>query len=628
MNVFCVDPRLTIGDREDARVFFETCVREMELHIPIVRLLSRAVVSASHPGQNDLVLLLNGTEDTVAPEVIELQERAAEVGTGFLPVAIDSPVRKPIGIASRVQSLDVVEELRRRRLNTAQVQTVAAAFARTVIARVQPTLSKEHMRLFVSHRRLDGEELAYAFWEEARKRAIAGGGVFRDLSDLKCGVDNDEKILEELEQSDAVVFLDTPKAGESEWIMRELEVALGLNLPVVWVRLGPADGRVPLSVAPGARPHFDLPDADVSQGVIDPEFVDRVLHQSFDLAYESALRVFDSVRRLEQLARSGLASATLLDRRRMVYEVRLPRLGRRYPQRPLTHLVQFFGRRPGAEDESAFGPAVCGFGYDPHPHHGAQYDAAVLAGPIPPHGTTPKARGRKELPCYVDSAHEYVSELEFLTQPPPAVRRRGVIISGAFPDTEPEHEQHLKDAVYSFVRAIYDRGGTVIFGGHPTFEPMILHIARARRPNDYAEKTRLYLSTFFADQAKINVVRGDATVFPQPAVDQDRGRSLSAMRKAMIQDQEAVAFVAIGGREPSDCRLPGVDEEMAMACSVRIPVFLIGSAGGRTATLASQMQADGWEPAINSLTPSENNELLLSYDYGVLANMVLASAGI
>lgn len=635
MTILVVDPALTVPAQVEAREFVDRFVAELEQHVPVTLLRSPASVAAAPVGPNDWIVTVNPPADFAGAEVLALFERAATVGAGFMPVAMQEATRSPVGAAAAVQSFDVIDELRRRHLTHAQLGTVASALARTIVARVQPTLCKEHMRLFVSHRRLDGEELAFAFWEQARARA-GTAGVFRDLSDVRAGKDNDEAIIRALESSDAVIFLDTPRSGESSWIARELELALARNLPIVWLRFGPANDRAPLLVTPAAAPWRDYPDADVASVSLDPQVVDDAIHAAFDLSRSSVLRVFDSIGRLRVLGRSGVAEVETLDERHLLYEVQVPRRGARYRERPLVHVVQFFGRWPDADDEAALQASIERTGYHAHPRLGPPYDAAVMVGPVPPNRTDAPGLGSAsegEPPHHgparhLDAADEYLLDLEQRVRGQPASHgRRGVILSGAFPDCAPEYEQHVRDAVYAFTRAIYSRGGTLVFGGHPTFQPMIFQMAREQCGDDAAERTRLYVSRFFVAPAQLAELAAQAQVTATDVVENDRTQNLTAMRRAMIADGTALGLVAIGGREPTPGRSPGVDEEVALARAAGMPVFLVGSAGGRTATLSADHRAQGEAP-LNALSADENEGLFLSYDYGVLANMVLTHLGL
>ena len=66
--------------------------------------------------------------------------------------------------------------------------------------------------------------------------------------------------------------------------------------------------------------------------------------------------------------------------------------------------------------------------------------------------------------------------------------------------------------------------------------------------------------------------------------------SLTKMREEMINDNEAIALITFGGKEAEDSltKIPGIDEEIKLAKAKGIPVFIIGSTGGRSSTLISE----------------------------------------
>lgn len=636
MNVFIVHPKLTVPDAESAGGFYEACRQELEEYLPVTSLKTLESLGSANPGAADAVVFFNRADQDYAAPLVKFLTASAGAGAELFPVALDERMRVPPATAAKRQSFDIKEQLRQRDLPEANVATVAAAFARTLISRVQPTLSKEKMRLFLSHRRLDGEEVAAALHRLLSNRDEM---AFRDLSAVRVGEGAQEKIEAALAQSDAVLFLDTPKAGTSDWIARELEMAVMMGLPVVWVRIGPAEGRPPLLYPPQGAPHLELPDIDPASASFDTKHVDRILELTFRVSRQAAERVFDQIHRIKEIEGREGARVSELDRRELLFEVRLPRKPFRYPQRRLVHLVQFYGRWPKEEDEQALVARVkqmnCAI-----PEHDPAYDAVLLLGPIPNQNLAPS----DERPCYVDSSEEYVSELEnYLSEPRGAKQptRRGLVISGAFPDdAKPEHQQHLTDAVRAFVRAVLDRGGFIVFGGHPTFTPLVLDTARRRRPKDSAKAVRLYQSEHFVKAAELTKYEGQATVFTTEAVivadpasdddaeDKNRAASLTPMRLKMIGDEQAAGLVAIGGRVPPHVRAPGVDKEIEIARAAGLPVFLVGSAGGRSAQLGAQLKAEGWSNKPNGLSAEENEELLSSLDYGALANKVLDAIGL
>ena len=112
------------------------------------------------------------------------------------------------------------------------------------------------------------------------------------------------------------------------------------------------------------------------------------------------------------------------------------------------------------------------------------------------------------------------------------------------------------------------------------------------------------------------------------AINKGRADSLTAMRKAMIQDEEAVCMVVMGGKTKRPDIPPGVDEEIELAKAAHLPVFLVGSAGGRTAELASVLDMNDWKERPNYMSPAFNHELMVSMDYSVLANEILDNLGL
>jgi len=169
---------------------------------------------------------------------------------------------------------------------------------------------------------------------------------FRDLADLAVGEDAQLVIEQRLRDSDAVLFFDTALAHTSEWVARELRIALRGGIPIVWIKAG--DHTVPNGFPQPARyPHLALRVPEVTQG--DAE---RSVSLASDLVRESAVQVLDASARLRDL---GGVEVEVKDPNRLVYTVRI-RCGKAmpYPQECTKHLVQFFGIRPRDEDARVF----------------------------------------------------------------------------------------------------------------------------------------------------------------------------------------------------------------------------------------------------------------------------------
>ncbi|MFJ8257191.1 TIR domain-containing protein [Peribacillus asahii] len=624
MKAYLVNPRITLEENPHANDFFKFLREELEKHIETTIISSEMVLhSVGKPTNEDIVILFNRLDDIYSVEFQSFLREVVDAGTKFLPISITPDHRVPPSCIPDPQSYDVYEALERRKLTQSQLETVAIALARDAVSILQPTLTRRNMTLFLSHRRLDGEAIAGGFYDALCLRAQ---NRFRDLSDILVGENAQEVIENNLRKSDAVVFLDTPRSGESCWIELELKMALTMNLPIVWVKLGEDTNRVELKIKPADSPHFVLPTVDLSLRQVDQNLVDAVIHKAFNISRENAKNIFGHLQRIRDLEREGKITLEVLNQQNYLYQVNIPRGGYRYVQRPMTHLVSFYGRIPRDDDKTFFTCSILEQGYSKHPRLGHIYDAALMLAPM-------ASQNNQDLlddPHFIDSCDDYVSSLELLFRGnlPKKQNKKGVIISGAFPDCDPDYQQALWNALCAFVQAILDRDGTVIFGAHPTFQQIIFDIAKLRRPDDFVQAVRMFISKYFVTQATIDEISSQATVTGIDPVDNDRGKSLTAMRKAMINHEDAACMIVIGGKTQRPGIPPGVDEEILLAQSQNIPVFLIGSVGGRTAEIASELHKEGWKKRPNQLSEELNQELMISPDYARLANKLFDSLGI
>ncbi len=581
MTIYFLHPSFTIESTDNAIRFYSNCLEELQEHIDAVPLLKMGALRTTQLDKDDSIIFFNRCDQEYSEALKSFFQDFCENSVDVFPIAIDKDYRVPPECFEKVQTFDVIENLRHRSLTEENIATVAFSFARNIIAKIQPTLAKDRMQLFISHRRLDGEEIAANLCSELRKRSE---NTFRDLIDIHVGEDAQEIIESKLRTSDAVIFIDTPKSGESKWIAKEIQIALSMNLPIVWIKVGENEGRKPLTVRPYDQPHYMFNDFDPLTGRFRPEMVDEFIRKAFHLSREQAIIVFDQIRKLRMLAKIHGIQLEEINRKNMLFRIQFPRAGFRYNQKPMTHLIQVFGRYPGLTDTEQIDPLVRSYGYDPHPLYGPYYDSTLLLAPI---------QGQEECAVsgehnYIDSFDEYLHSMEnYLTVPQINKTKKAVIISGAFPDCEPEYQQYLLNALHSFVQVILDRGATVIFGGHPTFQHLIFDMAKRRRPKDYIESIKLYISKLYVPDILVEELREQSTVF---AIDAEKD--------------------------------PGIDEEIELAKKRKLPIFLIGSVGGRSSELATEHKKNEWKDIKNGLSHQSNEQLLTSLDYRVLAKQV------
>ncbi len=618
MNVYFIHPSLTIGNNEQADNFYDICYKEMEEHVEVVNVKSETVMLSIDIVPDDFVVFFNKTEQDYNSNFLIFLNDAVTNKAVFFPIAISKNHRVPPALCSKVQSFDVIDALRQRRLSDANITTVAYALSRIIICRIQPTLSKEDMQIFISHRRIDGEDLAALFYNEFKIRAES---AFRDLIDIRIGEDAQKIIEENLKKSDVVVFIDTPKSGGSYWIKREISIALSLNIPIVWVKVGDTEHRTPLDVRPADAPHFHFNDATLSRISTDSSLIDNIIHKAFQISRESAKYIFDRIHLLKSIAKNNGMTLKRLDSRNMVYRIEIPRKSFRYHQKPIIQIVQCYGRRPKENERSNILPLLEGLGYVTHPEHGSYFDTTILLSP----------RKEDEVDNSVDFVTEsfdsYLYYLEEYLNPEKHrnSNEKGIIISGVFPDCEPDYQQNLTDAVYSLTKSIFQSKGKVIFGAHPTFQHLIFDMGKMYRPDDYHDAIRLYVSKFFVTDVLIEEMSKNAKVFATDIIANNRNESLTLMRKQMISDDSAIALVCLGGKTKLGGHQPGVDEEIALAKSKGLPIFIIGSVGGRSSEIAQYYNEIGWTEKLNDLSIEDNIELMTSIDYKSLSNKILDS---
>ncbi|OXL85838.1 hypothetical protein BCV73_24240 [Paenibacillus sp. SSG-1] len=622
MGAVLLSPNLTIGNDTLTDTFYYLLRSELEDYVDVRSLKTTMHLHEISLQTDDVLVIFNNQSQEYSENILLLLNCALEIGCQIIPISLYEPTRTPASVISHIQSFEVVDQLRQRRLTDKNIDTVAFALVRLIMSKIQPTMSVEQMNLFISHRRIDGEEIASKFYNEFRRRANEVE-VFRDLISINVGQDAQEEIEKSLYNSDAVILLDTPRCGESKWIKRELQIALGLNLPIVWVKLGPNSDRTNLEVLPGGSPHFSFENLDGVDLEGSQNIIDDIIHKAFQISRNNAMTVIDHFNRLQQLASSKRIKLTPINKKNMVYRVEVPRKVEvlQYYQRPLSHIFQLFGRNPKDVDKRSFEPLLSELGYQPHPALGYHFDSGLLLGP-----NTSLDSLNVNGPICVDSIDGYVTFLQkYLLSDKRTATKKGIIISGAFPDYEPEFQKQLTNAVYSFAKAVLDKGGTIIFGSHPTFQHMILELARRLRPNDYINAVHMYISKHFVTQAAISELTSHATVFATENINNDREESLTAMRQAMISDEEAAGIVLIGGKQHKHIK-PGIDEELELAQNNGIPAFIIGSVGGRSSELAKDKIENG-DNLINGLTEEQNKKLLTSLDYRSLADEILQSLG-
>jgi hypothetical protein len=203
--------------------------------------------------------------------------------------------------------------------------------------------------------------------------------------------------------------------------------------------------------------------------------------------------------------------------------------------------------------------------------------------------------------------------------------RPNLLLFGAFPRATGSH-QTVIDAVHEVTTTWLSRGGAVTFGGHPTFTPLVLGVARTQAPSIDREQVTIYQSLARASGADREALNERAVaVFTEDLGDD--AASLTLMRSRMVDESGAVAAVAIGGRtDEGGTHAPGTQEEVDLARgrSVPIPVFLLAATGGHTAVMAAEaaQTEPPWAALGTPLTADGNAQLAGSDDFWAIARQI------
>lgn len=169
----------------------------------------------------------------------------------------------------------------------------------------------------------------------------------------------------------------------------------------------------------------------------------------------------------------------------------------------------------------------------------------------------------------------------------------------------------IEEAIVCVARAVFARGGRLLFGGHPSVSPLIASVAGEYFAPDRSRDVRpivIFQSRLFEgmlpDETHLMAKMGWASIewTEVSAGANHRDDSLRAMREAMLPDEATDAYrrnllkppramIGIGGME-------GVVAETALAIGVaddplcpvlrrsRTPVFLFRSGGGAAGVMA------------------------------------------
>jgi len=202
-------------------------------------------------------------------------------------------------------------------------------------------------------------------------------------------------------------------------------------------------------------------------------------------------------------------------------------------------------------------------------------------------------------------------------------------LSGAIPEEEGTTE-FQRNAIIEFVRRfahrVFERGGHIVHGSHPSFTPTLLEEAQKYQEKGGRKDCLILAVSRHWSKNKKNVPidewRKIALVYetPESSGELAREESLNLLRKWMVSRCDAIVVVggkwwqAIGGRA-------GVPLELGLAIERGLPCFLLGGLGGaaknfikNNPTVLSKLK--------NGLDEVRNREFAIKEDVGSLPDEI------
>lgn len=603
MSIYIINPSFIMKNHSKAHCFVKELKEQFDKYDISYSMVNNAAKYLSKIENDSIIIIFNDESVSTDENLKKLLYLAKNKKATIYPIAMDKETRKPLEIIADKQSYDVWEQLRCRDLSDDYLPLAARCFARKVIANIMPTMYSESGLIFISHRRLDGEEITAQLCDTLSVQFKACE-TFRDVTSVKVGEEAQSEIDKAMSESDAFIFIHTPESADSKWIQKELRYAILRNIPVLWVQIENADIHK-LKFVPSEKPHLSYSLDEFKDIKRLTEITDEIMERTFDLIMTKSNVVFDCHNALEEMFEDKIKC---IDSEKMIFNIDVKRKGYRYPQRDINQYVQLFGRTPTLSDKENLKKYLN--------RMNDHYDSSVIL--------TDKVFTKEESDkIIIETYEDFMFHWDNYLQKPVSNRNSEIIISGAFSDGEEIYKQTLTDALVIFAKSILKSGYILTFGSHPTFQELFFEISKLIYPENCKEHLKMYISKWFEDKYLYSKeYYNESTTFNETEKNNSLSKSLTTMRKHMIQRKEVSALICMGGKIKKNKADEGIREEIALAIENGIPVFVVGSVGGCSSIVASEYKANGWQ-GLNDAPLVMNNEFAESLDYVMLSKQLL-----
>ncbi len=607
MKVFIINPKLTSYCKDSEDIFYQSLKSELDYYteykvITNIHFLDRDREAIS---KDDLLILFNGKcQKEIDNHLLDFIEYACKLGAYIQPVALKKNYRQPVTSISAKQTYDVEEQLWCRGFSDDYIKVISSIFARNeVIARVNPSIYSKKGMIFISHRRLDGEEITANLCNVLEVQ-YKNAKHFRDVTEVEVGANAQEDIDIAMNKSDAFIFLHTPGASNSDWIKKELYFAIVRQIPIIWIQIDNAL-KEELSFLPTEAAHLSFESKEFHDEDRLKEICDIIMKKTFEIIINKNNEIFSNITKIKDFV--GI-NANFIDETNMIYSVEAKRKGYRYHHRDIRHVVQFLGRTVTKEDLIKLSEVADKQGK-------SNIDSMILLS-----NKILKA-DKLEEGVILENYDDFFDTFDnYLNKKTGKNAGKEIVISGAFPDSEEAYKQVLADALVVFAREILKKGYILTFGSHPTFQELFFQISRIVFGESNPDNLKMYISKYFEKSYKDNLeyLNKNAIVYETENHEDGLFKGLTTMRKEMIQRDEVAALICVGGKRKSNPLEEGIREEINLAIEKNIPVFIVGTVGGCSSVVASEYKNEGWEQ-LNSYGSEFNERLKNSLDYKSLA---------
>ena len=545
--------------------------------------------SLERASSQDVLIFFNSNENIYGLK--KILEEGKKKKIGIFPISTSESNRNPIEIIDEFQSFDIVKEKKLRGLDDNYMELLGECFGREIIIKHYPAFFDEKIEIFLSHRRKDGEDLADTFQKFCHHEKET---VFIDLHEVRVGMNAQKEINEKLtNKTDLVIFIQTKATLESIYQLKELKKAFELSLPILWVTVGLEKDKEfkELKLHPAGKPHFELDE-------LEPSEITKIINCGFTMIKLKRQRLLDDViYKFKTLKSKGINYKEICDRNNIYHIRQILNDGVFNKQTEQERLIKCLCRKYKNEDISELKGHL----------KDIYRENCILS----------LESESKELEKNI-----YLANYDDFLEDPKSEIEGAIIITGSFPESiDLKYQQNIIDALYTLIKEILARNGKIIFGSHPTFQGVILE--KAKNLNlEYKNKIKLYVSKQFEGKYDIEYFKENSDVHEiEAASTKEISDSLTKMREAMINDNEVIALICVGGKESptSLTNKPGIDEEINLARKREIPIYILGSTGGRSKELIEE----GFQN--NLKTEEEIEEVSHGYNFKYISEIILES---